>query len=53
VWRALEKGVRPSARIVELRMLQYVKWLGRHEPVDYNDVLSLDVLIGTPDEPTA
>ena len=52
VWRALEKGVNPSARIVQLRMLQYVKWLGRHHPVDYEDMLSLDALIGTPDAPT-
>ena len=53
VWRALEKGVLPSARIVELRMLKYVQWLGRQHPVDYEDMLSLDVLIGTPDEPSA
>lgn len=52
-WQALERGVTPSARILELRMLTYVQWLGRREPVAYEDMLSLDQLIGTPDEPTA
>jgi DNA-directed RNA polymerase specialized sigma24 family protein len=53
VWRALEREVTPSARIVQLRMLKYVQWLGRQHPVDYEDMLPLDPLIGTPDEPSA
>lgn len=61
-WWALKHDIVPSASIVELRMLQYVRWLGRHpggltglgaDPDTYPEMLSLDMLIGTPDEPSA
>ena len=53
VWRALEKGVQPSALIVERRMRAYVRWLGRRYPVAYEDMVSWDALVGTKHEPEA
>ena len=52
VWKTLERGGHPHELFIEHRMRRYARWLGRHYPVDYNDVLSLDALVGTPDEPT-
>lgn len=52
VWLALERGVNPSGLIIEYRMRSYVKWLGRRNPVPYEDMLSLDQLVGTDDEPS-
>jgi DNA-directed RNA polymerase specialized sigma24 family protein len=42
VWLALEAGITPSADIVRKRMLTWVKWLGRQNPVPYEQMLPLE-----------
>ena len=42
VWQTLERGVSPSADIIEHRMKSYAQWLGRQAPVPYEAMLPLD-----------
>ena len=42
VWQALERGVTPSAEIIEFRMRSWTKWLGRQTPLPYEAMLPLD-----------
>jgi hypothetical protein len=44
VWQTLQRGVTPSAEIIEYRMESYVKWLGRQAPVPYEAMLPIDDL---------
>ena len=42
VWQSLARGIRPSARTIRGRMLNYIRWLGRHSPTEYGTMLPLD-----------
>lgn len=42
VWQTLERGIVPSVEIIENRMRDYVRWLGRRYPVPYEQMLPLD-----------
>ena len=42
VWQALTRGVTPSAEIIENRMRDWVRYLGRQNPVPYEALLPLD-----------
>jgi len=41
VWRTIEKGEHVSKEFVLNRMKNYMRWLGRHTPVDYDEMLPL------------
>jgi DNA-directed RNA polymerase specialized sigma24 family protein len=42
VWQSLQRGVSPSAALIEGRMQNWVRWLGRRDPVPYEAMLPLD-----------
>lgn len=49
VWQTLQRGVTPSADIIEARMRDYVRYLGaqqgrnrRGEPLHYDEILPLE-----------
>lgn len=42
VWQSLQRGIHPSADLIRGRMVNYVKWLGRKDPVPYEAMLPLD-----------
>lgn len=42
VWQAVSRRIRPSDKHIRDRMLDYVKWLGRHGAADYGTMLPLD-----------
>lgn len=42
VWQSLMRKVTPSADIIEDRMKNYVRWLGRRLPTPYEALLPLD-----------
>lgn len=42
IWQALDRGVTPSAEIIEDRMRNWFRWLGRQTPVPYEALLPLD-----------
>lgn len=44
VWQALERGVTPAAHLIEGRMDNYVRWLGRHSSIPYEVMLPIDDL---------
>lgn len=41
VWLCLDKGKTPSKEIIAGRMKNYVDWLGRQQPTDYEKMLPL------------
>lgn len=43
VWQTLEKGVTPSREVIEGRMKNWVRFLGRQVPANYEDMLPLDL----------
>jgi DNA-directed RNA polymerase specialized sigma24 family protein len=51
VWQTLERGVTPSAELLELRMRDYIRWLGtqigrgRDGSVPYEALLPLDEFV--------
>lgn len=44
VWLTLERGVTPSAGIIENRMRDWVRWLGRQTPIPYEQMLPLETV---------
>jgi len=42
IWQALGRGVTPSAEIIEDRIRNWFRWLGRQTPVPYEALLPLD-----------
>lgn len=42
VWQALERGVTPSIEMVENRMRDWMRYIGRQTPVPYEALLPLD-----------
>ena len=42
VWQSLERGIPPSAEMIENRMRDYVRWLGRQTPIPYEALLPLE-----------
>lgn len=42
VWQSLARGIAPSAVMIENRMKDYLRWIGRQVPVDYETMLPLD-----------
>ena len=42
VWQTLERGITPAASVIEDRMKNWVRYLGRTSPVDYGQMLPLD-----------
>ena len=51
VWWALQRDRTPSQRIIEFQMRKWVRTLGGQMPADYVDIVSLDQLLDTADEP--
>ena len=48
IWQALERGVIPSADMVENRMRDWLRYLGRQNPIPYETLLPLDDYSGVP-----
>lgn len=46
VWQALQRGVTPSAEMVENRMRDWFRYLGRQTPIPYEALLPLDDFSG-------
>lgn len=46
VWQSLERGITPAAEQIENRMKDWVRWLGRREPIEYGTMLPLDEPVG-------
>jgi hypothetical protein len=46
VWQCLERGVTPSSALIELRMIDYIRWVGAQTGVPRNTNEFLDD--GTP-----
>jgi DNA-directed RNA polymerase specialized sigma24 family protein len=42
IWQALERGVTPSAEMVENRMRDWARYLGRQTPIPYEALLPLE-----------
>jgi len=42
VWQALERGVTPSIELIEFRMRDWMRYLGRQSPIPYEAMLPLD-----------
>jgi hypothetical protein len=42
IWQALERGVTPSAEIIEDRMKNWFRYLGRQTPIPYEALLPLE-----------
>lgn len=42
VWQALERGVTPSADLIEFRMRDWMRYLNRQSPIPYEAMLPLD-----------
>jgi DNA-directed RNA polymerase specialized sigma subunit, sigma24 homolog len=49
VWQSLSRGIRPSDQNIRRRMLDYIKWMGRHAPTDYGTMLPLDDYTSVPE----
>lgn len=41
-WQALARGVQPSADMIENRMRDWLRYLGRQTPIPYEALLPLD-----------
>lgn len=41
VWQALQRAIRPSAKVVKARMVDYERWLGR-QGVPYSRMLAIE-----------
>lgn len=46
VWQSLQRGIHPAAEQIENRMKNWVRWLGRRDPVEYGTMLPLDEPVG-------
>jgi DNA-directed RNA polymerase specialized sigma24 family protein len=44
VWQSLEKGIRPALEMIENRMKDYVRWLGRKSAIPYEAMLPIDMV---------
>jgi DNA-directed RNA polymerase specialized sigma subunit len=42
VWQALTRSITPAAAQIENRMKKYVRWLGRHSSVPYEEMLPIE-----------
>ena len=48
-WQSMSRGISPSDRNMRGRMLNYIRWLGRHAPTDYGTMLPLDDYASIPE----
>jgi len=46
VWLSLERGVCPATAMIENRMRDYMRYLGRQSPISYEAMLPLDFVQG-------
>jgi DNA-directed RNA polymerase specialized sigma24 family protein len=44
VWQSLEKKICPAAWMIENRMKDYVRWMGRKNPTPYEAMLPIDMI---------
>jgi DNA-directed RNA polymerase specialized sigma24 family protein len=44
VWQSLEKGIAPSLDMIENRMIDYVRWMGRKSAIPYEAMLPIDMV---------
>lgn len=43
-WQAIQRGITPTDQHIRGRMLDYIKWLGRHAPTEYGTMLPIEDL---------
>ena len=44
VWQSLEKGIKPALEMIENRMKDYIRWLGRKSAIPYEAMLPIDIV---------